>query len=116
MRPHRWNPPRATARAGQTQSTPALPEVRLIPLRGQGPEDVVLTTDGYLVTGTEDGAVWRVDPADGTVEKIAQTPGRPLGMHADADGSLLVCVAGHGVLRLAGARRRTGAGDHRSGR
>ncbi|MCA2207138.1 SMP-30/gluconolactonase/LRE family protein [Nocardia sp. NEAU-G4] len=103
MRPHRWTPPRATARAAQTQSTPALPAVRLIPLPGQGPEDVVLTADGHVVTGTEDGAIWRIDPTDGTVEKIAQAAGRPLGMHADADGSLLICVAGHGVLRLARA-------------
>ncbi|MDO3647965.1 SMP-30/gluconolactonase/LRE family protein [Nocardia mangyaensis] len=76
---------------------------RLLPLPGKGPEDVVLTPDGKVVTGTDDGAIWRIDPADGSVERIAQAGGRVLGMHADADGSLLICVAGQGVLRLAEA-------------
>ncbi|WP_201449917.1 SMP-30/gluconolactonase/LRE family protein [Nocardia caishijiensis] len=103
MRPHRWTPPRATARAGQPNSDPALPALRLLPLPGTAPEDVVLTPDGHVVTGTEDGTIWRVDPADGTAEKIAHAAGRPLGMHADADGSLLICVAGHGVFRSVAA-------------
>ncbi|APE38357.1 strictosidine synthase [Nocardia mangyaensis] len=80
-----------------------MPSPRLLPLPGKGPEDVVLTPDGKVVTGTDDGAIWRIDPADGSVERIAQAGGRVLGMHADADGSLLICVAGHGVLRLAEA-------------
>ncbi|MFC4372810.1 SMP-30/gluconolactonase/LRE family protein [Nocardia halotolerans] len=113
MRPHRWTPPRPTARAGQTQSQPPLPSVRLLPVPEAGPEDVVLMPDGRVVTGTEDGAILRIDPADGAVEKIAQTPGRPLGMHAYPDGSLLICVAGHGILRLPapGAELETLLGD-----
>ncbi len=101
MRPHRWNPPRPTARARQTHSDPPMPAIRLLPLPGKGPEDVVVLPDGHLVTGTDDGAIWRVDPVSGTVERIADAGGRPLGMHADADGSLLICVAGRGILRLA---------------
>ncbi|MGW0637723.1 SMP-30/gluconolactonase/LRE family protein [Nocardia salmonicida] len=103
MRPHRWTPPRPTARAGRTHSDPPMPPVRLLPLPGSGPEDVVVLPDGRLVTGTDDGAIWRVDPAGGAVERIADAGGRPLGMHVDADGSLLICVAGRGVLRLAEA-------------
>lgn len=78
-----------------------MPPPRLLPLPATGPEDVVLTPDGKIVTGTDDGTIWRIDPADGTVEEIARAAGRVLGLHADADGSLLICVAGQGVLRLA---------------
>ncbi|MGY0498674.1 SMP-30/gluconolactonase/LRE family protein [Nocardia sp. FBN12] len=101
MRPHRWTPPRPTARARQTHSDPPMPPIRLLPLPSKGPEDVVVLPDGRIATGTDDGAIWRVDPASGTVERIADTGGRALGMHADADGSLLICVAGRGILRLA---------------
>ncbi|MFE3544703.1 SMP-30/gluconolactonase/LRE family protein [Nocardia sp. NPDC059177] len=103
MRPHRWTPPRPTARARHPHSDPALPPVRLLPLAGTGPEDVVLTAAGRVVTGTDDGVLWSIDPADGTVEQIARVDGRPLGLHADADGSLLICVAGRGILRLPAA-------------
>lgn len=101
MRPHRWNPPRPTARARQTTSVPPLPPVRLLALPGTAPEDVVVTPAGRVLTGTDDGAIWSIDPADGTHEKIAQVDGRPLGLHADPDGSLLICVTGQGILRLA---------------
>ncbi|MFD3507821.1 SMP-30/gluconolactonase/LRE family protein [Nocardia sp. NPDC058666] len=80
-----------------------MPPTRLLPLPGQGPEDVVVLADGRLVTGTADGAILCVDPATGAVEQIAHAGGRPLGMHAEADGSLLVCVAGRGIFRLAEA-------------
>ncbi|MFD3593059.1 SMP-30/gluconolactonase/LRE family protein [Nocardia sp. NPDC058640] len=103
MRPHRWTPPQPTARARQTHSDPPMPPTRLLPLPGQGPEDVVVLADGRLVTGTADGTILRVDPATGAVEQIAHAGGRPLGMHAEADGSLLVCVAGRGIFRLAEA-------------
>ncbi|MFC6010693.1 SMP-30/gluconolactonase/LRE family protein [Nocardia lasii] len=100
MRPHRWTPPRPTARARQTHSDPPLPPPRLLPLPGNGPEDVVVLADGRLATGTDDGAILHVDPASGTVEQIAHVEGRPLGLHAETDGGLLICVAGRGVLRL----------------
>ncbi|TCJ97295.1 sugar lactone lactonase YvrE [Nocardia alba] len=103
MSPHRWTPPRLTARARRTRSDPPMPPTRLLPLPGHGPEDVVVLPDGRIATGTEDGAIWRVDPATGAVERIADAGGRPLGMHAEPDGALLICVAGRGILRLAEA-------------
>ncbi|MCM6774039.1 SMP-30/gluconolactonase/LRE family protein [Nocardia sp. CDC159] len=96
----RWTPPPATPRARETRSTPPMPQPRLLPLPGVGPEDVVLAPDGRVVGGVEGGAVFAVDPTDGAVEKITDTGGRPLGLHADPDGSLLICDFQRGLLRL----------------
>ncbi|MBL1078993.1 SMP-30/gluconolactonase/LRE family protein [Nocardia sp. 2] len=77
-----------------------MPAPRLLELPGAAPEDVVIGPDGRLLTGTDDGAVLAVDPQTGAVEQIAHTGHRPLGLHAESDGSLLICDAGHGLLRL----------------
>lgn len=100
MQPHRWSPPKATPRASEKHSTPPMPPLRLLPLPGTGPEDVVIAADGRVLTGLTGGAVVAVDPTDGTVEQIAHTGGRPLGLHAETDGSLLICDAHRGLLRL----------------
>jgi len=77
-----------------------MPVPRLLPLPGHSPEDVVLAADGRVVTGISGGPVLAVDPRDGAVEQIAHTGGRPLGLHADPDGSLLICDSERGLLRL----------------
>lgn len=100
FQPTRWTPPPAPARARAPHSEPPMPELRLFELPGTGPEDVVLAPDGRILTGIADGAVLAVDPATGAVEQIAHTGGRPLGLHAEADGSLLICDADRGLLRL----------------
>ncbi len=102
MTPVRWSPPTATPRAGQRRSTPPMPAVRRIELPGVGPEDVVIGADGLVYTGIADGRILRVDIATGAVETVANTGGRPLGLCAGADGSLLVCDAHRGLLRWSG--------------
>ncbi len=77
-----------------------MPQPRLLPLPGSGPEDVVVAGDGRVLTGVESGALLAVDPGTGAVEEIGHTEGRPLGLHAGADGSLLICDAQRGLLRL----------------
>lgn len=71
---------------------------------GVGPEDVVVGPDGSVYTGAEDGRIWRW-PADAhpdhRPEPIADTGGRPLGIEVDPrDGSLIVCDAYRGLLRV----------------
>ncbi|MFI6865711.1 SMP-30/gluconolactonase/LRE family protein [Nocardia sp. NPDC050406] len=100
MQPRRWTPPKATPRARETHSVPPLPEIRRIELPGTAPEDVVVTADGRVVTGIDNGAILAVDPNLGTVEQIAHTGGRPLGLHSEPDGALLICDAERGLLRL----------------
>lgn len=70
------------------------------PVPAMGAEDVVVTPDGDVITGTEDGSLWRLDPASGNVELIARTQGRPLGIELFPDGDLLVCDAHRGLLRV----------------
>ncbi|NYE37951.1 sugar lactone lactonase YvrE [Nocardioides cavernae] len=75
------------------------------PVPSMGAEDVVVGADGTVFTGTEDGAVWALDPATGSTRRVADTGGRPLGIEL-LDDDLVVCDAVRGVLRV---DPRTGA-------
>jgi sugar lactone lactonase YvrE len=55
---------------------------------------------GRIVAGLEDGRIVRLWPRDGSVTTVAETGGRPLGIEVDADGSLVVCDAHRGLLRV----------------
>ena len=76
----------------------------VIPVPADGAEDVVVGTtgrdEGAVFTGTEDGSIWRVAPDGSSVDRVASTGGRPLGLEIDLDGRLLVCDAKRGVLRI----------------
>jgi sugar lactone lactonase YvrE len=82
-----------------------LDEVELFSLpSGTAPEDVCVDLAGRLVAGGEDGAIWRwragAAPTD-VPELLATTGGRPLGIEVDPrDGSLIICDAYRGLLRL----------------
>lgn len=67
-------------------------------LPGHGAEDVVVAQDGSVLTGTEDGVIWRVSPDGRRVQRVAYTGGRPLGLELFDDGDLLVCDARRGLL------------------
>ncbi len=71
-----------------------------IPLPAIGAEDVVVDTDGAVWTGTEDGSLWRVSPAEGRTTRVAHTGGRPLGLELLPDGRILVCDAERGLLAV----------------
>ncbi|MFF7727074.1 SMP-30/gluconolactonase/LRE family protein [Streptomyces sp. NPDC008001] len=91
----------APTRAAPTRP---LPPLRVLRIGGAGPEDVVVDTAGRVLTGTGDGRIRRITlpgPRSGaTVEEIARTGGRPLGLEALPDGRLLVCDAERGLLRV----------------
>ncbi|GIH07632.1 hypothetical protein Rhe02_56990 [Rhizocola hellebori] len=82
--------------------------VELFPLpSGRGPEDVCVDLQGRLIAGGEDGNLWRwkqgAQPQD-SPELLANTGGRPLGIEVDArDGTLIVCDAHRGLLRVSEA-------------
>jgi ribose transport system permease protein len=66
-----------------------------------GPEDVLLDAEDNLYCGTRDGRVVRFagpDHADMTV--LAKIGGRPLGLALDAEGRIVTCVAGMGLVRV----------------
>jgi sugar lactone lactonase YvrE len=81
-----------------------LDRVRVLALPGgEGPEDVVVDPAGRTVTGAADGRIWRwpAAPDPGPPELLADTGGRPLGVEVDPrDGSLIVCDAYRGLLRV----------------
>lgn len=102
LRPQRWTPPPAPARAKRKVSSPPLPPVRRIELPGPGPEDVVRGVDGAVYTGLATGEILRIDIDTAAVTTVADTGGRPLGLHARQDGSLLICDAERGLLQWPG--------------
>ncbi|OSC27624.1 strictosidine synthase [Mycobacterium vulneris] len=98
IHPVRWQPPPVE----KLPDVPA-PGVTVIPLPGNGPEDVVVDSAGQLWTGLEDGRIVRISPegGGGTVPKIiVDTGGRPLGLHVARDGRLLICDSHRGLLAL----------------
>lgn len=74
--------------------------LRLIPLPGSGPEDVVVGADGLLVVGVDDGRLLKVDPLTGDVQVLVRLTGRPLGLEVEPGGSILACVSPGGVVRI----------------
>src|SRR6478609_10389377 len=75
-------------------------ELTVIPVPGHGAEDVVVDAAGWVYTGTEDGAVFRVRPDGGRIDRVGDTGGRPLGLELLPDGRLLVCDARLGLLAV----------------
>lgn len=99
IRPNRWQPPTAPPRARQPRSdTPV--RMSVVALPGRGAEDVVLDDAGRVLGGIEDGRIVRLTPATGTVETLADTGGRPLGLELLPDGSLIVCDSFRGLLHV----------------
>ncbi|MEU4218984.1 SMP-30/gluconolactonase/LRE family protein [Actinoplanes sp. NPDC026623] len=94
--PRRWTPPRLADRG----RTAPLRVRRRLPTGGHGPEDVVFDAAGRIITGTADGRIVRLDPATGERTVLAETGGRPLGLHARADGGVLVCDHDRGLLEV----------------
>jgi sugar lactone lactonase YvrE len=84
----------------------SLPAYTLIPLPGEGPEDVAAGPDGMIYTGLMDGRILAVAPEDGAAREVVNTGGRPLGLEATADGRLLICDSPKGLMEL---DLRTGA-------
>ena len=78
--------------------TSTVPAFTVHPVPAMGAEDVVVAPDGHVLTGTEDGSIFRLSPDGQRVERVAHTAGRPLGLELLPDGDLLVCDARRGLL------------------
>jgi sugar lactone lactonase YvrE len=98
--PVAWEPPKPPALEGAFAPNEDLRSADLL-ATGQihGAEDVDVDDDGRVYASSHGGKVVRID-VDGTVEDFALTQGRPLGMHWDPDGNLVVCDAFKGLLRI----------------
>lgn len=93
-----WRPPAP----GREAPPSALPPLTVHPVNGFGTEDVLVDTDGTVLTGLADGRIVRLAPDGSRVEPVADTGGRPLGLEHHPDG-LLVCDAHRGLLLVAGS-------------
>lgn len=91
-RPVRWRPPPKSR-----DRAVSLP-LALHALPGPGGEDALIEPTGAVVTGLGNGDVVRLGPDGATV--LGNTGGRPLGIEACPDGTLLVCDHDKGLLRL----------------
>lgn len=98
--PVRWKPPKNPGLKGPYRKNQALAASDLWPVPDTGPEDIVLTDDGTLYTGTSDGSILKVTEEGNRIDRVAHTGGRPLGIELLADGRLLVCDADEGLLAV----------------
>jgi sugar lactone lactonase YvrE len=98
--PRRWQPPPAPGMTGAFRPNAALANLQRIPVPGIGPEDVACAADGTLFTGVDGGAILARSPSADHWRQIAQTQGRPLGIEMATDGTLIICDAERGLLRV----------------
>ncbi|ANN19863.1 strictosidine synthase [Amycolatopsis orientalis] len=77
----------------------AFGEVKVIPVNGHGPEDVLVDDQGRIYTGVDDGRVLRVAPDGSRIDVLGDTGGRPLGLEFFGD-DLLICDAKAGLLTM----------------
>ncbi len=97
-----WSPPEFDPSAWTPTGTFASASRRLMAgghdPHGHGPEDVDIDAAGRLYAGLHDGRVVRFD--GDTMETFVDTRGRPLGLHWDSAGNLLVADSTRGLLRV----------------
>lgn len=103
LRPIRWTPPPPRLRHAQPEQRP----VRVLPVGGTGPEDVLLDGDDGVITGVADGRILRIGVNGGVLGTVADTGGRPLGLEWLPDGRLLICDAHRGLLAVDISNGRT---------
>lgn len=98
--PRRWRPPQDVGLRGPFSPNQALAHLEVIPVPGTGAEDVAVDATGTIYTGTREGYLLSISPDGRTIERIAQTGGRPLGIEVHPEGWLVVCDAHRGLLRI----------------
>lgn len=102
--PVAYTPPDPPAMVGPLAPNDLLGSmVRLGEGRVIGAEDVAVDEQGRIYGGAEDGEIVRITlAADGAeqYETFARTGGRPLGLHFDAAGRLIVADAARGLLAV----------------
>lgn len=94
-----YRPPPAPPLTGMLAPNDLLKTATLIGV-GQviGPEDVAVDEQGRIYGGVADGRILRFD--GDRQETFADTGGRPLGLHFDPQGNLVVCDAVKGLLSV----------------
>jgi sugar lactone lactonase YvrE len=99
--PIAWQPPADAGLVGDFAPNDDLAGVSVIALPdGHGPEDVEVDAAGRIYAGLQDGRILRWSTPEAAPEVFADTGGRPLGLHWDGAGNLLVADAFAGLLSI----------------
>lgn len=95
-----YNPPLKRSMEGVLKVNDRLKKAEIL-MAGKinGPEDVDVDNRGRIYGGTRDGKIIRLLP-DGKIEEFVAGLSRPLGLHFDARGNLIVCDAYKGLLSI----------------
>ena len=109
VQPVNWSPPTAPSmKEGTYAENQRLKAVQKIGAQDiQGPEALVLDAQGFLISGLHDGRIIRTAPDSPTLEVLANTGGRPLGLAFHPDGRLIVADGVKGLLALDANRQLT---------
>lgn len=102
--PAAYSPPAPPALVGPLAPNRDLSSAELIAHgKIRGPEDVALDAAGRIYGAAEDGRIVRVTlgpDGEESLETFAETGGRPLGLHFDGAGRLIVADALAGLLAI----------------
>ena len=98
-----WQPPPILPMDGHCTPNNRLNKAEIVVSDINGPEDVAIDKDGFIYGGTQEGKIIRAK-AGGPKEVFAVTKGRPLGLHFDQRGNLIVCDAWKGLLSISPQR------------
>ena len=100
--PVAWQPPADNGFIGDYAENTALLDAEIIPIDGgAGPEDVAVDVHGRIYGGLHDGRIIRFSNDGKNQETFATIEGgRPLGLHFDAGGNLIVADAWKGLLSI----------------
>lgn len=102
--PVAWTPPEDAGFIGDYAPNDDLAGAELIAVPdGHGPEDIEVDADGRIYAGLQDGRVLRWAAPDAAPEVLVDTGGRPLGLHWDDVGNLLIADAVAGLLSVSPA-------------
>ena len=101
VEPVAWTAPDDAGFTGEYAPNDVLASVERIAVPdGHGPEDVDVDAAGRIYAGLHDGRVLRWSSPEAAPEVFADTGGRPLGLHWDASGNLLIADADAGLLSV----------------
>jgi sugar lactone lactonase YvrE len=97
-------PPEKPPLTGALAPNTLLQQARLIAAgKIRGPEATVVDANGRIHSGTEDGRIVRITlgpTGQETIDTLANTGGRPLGLQFDRQGTLIVADAIKGLLAV----------------
>ncbi|MGE7815186.1 SMP-30/gluconolactonase/LRE family protein [Pseudomonas sivasensis] len=109
VQPVNWSPPKAPSmKDGPFAENQRLKAVQKIGAQDiAGPEALLLDAQGLLISGLHDGRIIRTSPDSQSLEVLANTGGRPLGLAMHPDGRLIIADGVKGLLALDSNRQLT---------